>query len=246
MVLAGKRRLARKRPAGKMAHKIMFREAQILTILSGHRDASKYVVAFHGLDASDNSLILDFVPCSLETSVKSTGPISTAADLAQLTRQLVEGLRFMHDCNVIHGDIKPGNILMTGDAHPLRPVYCDFSASRIDVPHCKPNESAGSYDFMAPELFSWKKDEGIATVPSDVFALGMTLIWAALGHSPYEHAATYTKVYMAKQGQPLQLVRDSSWADQATTVSLDQCVAGALKKQPSDRWTADQWLQRMA
>ncbi len=94
------------------------------------------------------------------------------------TLSLPFDLVFIHDQIVIHGDIKPSNMLLRPIPSPhkvsinglenctsstasepslfssYQPLYGDFSASRFHCSNSVPSESAGTYDFMTPKLFS--------------------------------------------------------------------------------------------
>eukprot|EP00252_Welwitschia_mirabilis_P020645 TRINITY_DN5099_c0_g1_i3.p1 TRINITY_DN5099_c0_g1~~TRINITY_DN5099_c0_g1_i3.p1 ORF type:complete len:367 (+),score=46.28 TRINITY_DN5099_c0_g1_i3:129-1229(+) len=47
-------------------------------------------------------------------------------------KDMVAGLKYLHDNNIMHGDIKPENLLLSGDGHVK---ICDFSASRMFEVH---------------------------------------------------------------------------------------------------------------
>jgi hypothetical protein len=89
-----------------------------------------------------------------------------------------------HDLGVVHGDLKPSNILMDRDSQPH---ILDFGVARLNSSDPTPGASdtplGGTPAFMAPEVL-----EG-ATAPSptsDVYALGVTLFAVLTGAMPYE------------------------------------------------------------
>ena len=94
-----------------------------------------------------------------------------------IARQLCSGLAAAHRCQVIHGDLKSNNVILTKSADgSLRAVITDFGLARGSGAGVQPGGSAqesdeavgGARDYMAPEL--WKGDR--ASVASDIFALG--------------------------------------------------------------------------
>jgi len=90
-----------------------------------------------------------------------------------------EGLTFLHAKDVIHGDLKPPNILVNDDGHPL---LCDFGCSRILTQRGFTTKPAGTCRYQAPELF--KDDNSVIKVneATDVYAFAVTSyqIWTGL------------------------------------------------------------------
>jgi serine/threonine protein kinase len=84
--------------------------------------------------------------------MESAADLSKSSALAVkggLIRQLVSGLQYLHSINVVHGDIKPENLLVTSDG-VLK--ICDFGDSfRSTDPDCY-SCSAGSWGYTAPEI----------------------------------------------------------------------------------------------
>jgi len=63
-------------------------------------------------------------------------------DVKHLMRQILEGLKYMHFCNVLHRDIKAGNVLVIS---PMTVKICDFSLSL-------PVEEVMTPTYRAPEI----------------------------------------------------------------------------------------------
>ena len=259
-----KKILAVKKPSSRQAHKILLKEAKILTYIHSHATASRYLVPFHGFDASQHSIILDAEPLSLEAHVKAaTGrPLSTrtmfdpivgAEQWAHLAESLIEGLAFLHNIGCVHGDIKPANVLLrTESSGQLTPLYCDFSSAHIRSR--KPGEeeeaeevSALTTEYSSPELLEAlsprNTHRAVATYSSDVFALGVTLLFAAIGDSPYAGARIASqKLGMAKEGLPFEFARRGEQASRAMKGrAVEKALKGALAKEVEMRMTVAEW-----
>ena len=255
--------LAVKKPSSRQAHKILEKEAKILTFIHSHANASTYLVPFHGFDLAQHSIILDAVPLSLEAHAKAAvqRPLSTktmfdpvvgAEEWAGLAEGLIGGLAFLHNVGCVHGDIKPANILLrSGSGEELTPLYCDFSSSHIVSTTGEEREveevSAVTTEYLSPEfleaLSPRNTDRAVATYASDVFALGVTLLFAAIGESPYAGARIPSqRLGMAKEGLPFEFARRG---DQATRVmkgrAADKALKGALAKEAEQRVMAAKW-----
>ncbi|MEE1769276.1 PQQ-binding-like beta-propeller repeat protein [Streptomyces sp. JV185] len=130
-------------------------------------------------DAPQPWLATAYIPGpSLDAAVKDPGPLPEGT-LRMLGGGLVEALVAVHRAGVVHGDLKPSNILLTSD----RPRVIDFGISRaIDAGESSAGRHPdGSPEFMSPE----QANGGDITPASDVFALGAVLVYAATGAPPF-------------------------------------------------------------
>jgi serine/threonine protein kinase len=109
---------------------------------------------------------------SLAETVKEHGPLSAKSVLA-LAAGLAEGLNAIHAAGVVHGDLKPSNVLLAEDG----PRVIDFGISHAaeTAPLTHPGLVMGSPGFMSPEQALGKK----VGPRSDVFSLGAVLAYAA-------------------------------------------------------------------
>lgn len=88
---------------------------------------------------------------------------------AHITMQVCEALKYAHQHQLLHNDIKPGNILLDADG---RVRITDFGLSQPTGSAVRPNESThgGTLRYMAPERLQETSD-----ARSDLYSLGMTL-----------------------------------------------------------------------
>lgn len=96
------------------------------------------------------------------------------------------GLHEMHQHDILHRDLKPGNILLTDN---MTPLLCDlgFASHENDATF---DNGGGSLLFLAPEILftcfiernGRKQDKA-----SDIYALGL-IIWCVITNSPLPHS----------------------------------------------------------
>ena len=93
---------------------------------------------------------------------------------------LAEGLAAIHDCGLIHRDLKPGNVILADDG----PRIIDFGIAKGADATALTGSNAviGTLRYMSPEQLNGHE----LTPHSDVFALGTVLAYAATGHDPFE------------------------------------------------------------
>jgi eukaryotic-like serine/threonine-protein kinase len=95
---------------------------------------------------------------------------------------LLLALQHAHARNVLHCDVKPGNILLcTNDDHRPGVMLADFGLARLQelVSH---GGGGGTPEYMAPEQFD---PDGVLTPASDLYAVGCVAHWLMRGAAPF-------------------------------------------------------------
>jgi serine/threonine-protein kinase len=162
------------------------------------------------------------------------------ADAARVVKQLAAALGAAHARGLVHQDVKPGNVLVTG-THPNEHLYLtDFGLTKQVCDSVVRGFPwiAGSFDYVAPEQL---RNEPV-DARSDVYALGCLLYELLTGTVPFLRDREDGKI-SAHLSLP---------APHATGVvpglpaALDAVVARAMAKDPSDRFQSAGELARAA
>lgn len=125
-------------------------------------------------------IVSEFVEGGTLAEALQAGQLSQRAMLRLLVKAS-EILDQAHESGIIHRDVKPANILLTREGHP---VIADFglAVTREELLH-KPGSKAGTFVYMAPE--SLRGDTEHIDRRADVFSLGIILVEMLTGERPF-------------------------------------------------------------
>jgi hypothetical protein len=174
-------------------------------------------------DADLPWLATAFVPApSLARLVLACGPLPVTA-VRWLAAGCAEALGSIHGVGLVHRDLKPSNVLVDPDG----PRVIDFgvarAAERMEV--TIPRGAVGTPAYMAPEQAS---DPRQASVASDVYSLGATLLFAATGHPPYQGASVMDVLARLATEEP-----DLSGLPAELTDLITACLARVPRARPT-------------
>jgi hypothetical protein len=126
-------------------------------------------------------IAMEFIPGeTLQQRLNRVGPVEPA-EVVRVGRQIAEGLAAAHADDLIHRDIKPGNILLEGSQHRVK--ITDFGLARAadDASLSQSGIIAGTPMYMAPEqALGHTLDQR-----ADLFSLGSVLYQMAAGRPPF-------------------------------------------------------------
>ncbi|MFF7445565.1 MULTISPECIES: PQQ-binding-like beta-propeller repeat protein [unclassified Streptomyces] len=184
-------------------------------------------------DSSSPWFATEYVPgMDLRTLVSDHGPLETQAVL-RLAAEIAPILIRLQEYSIVHRDLKPSNILILSAADgSLRLI--DFGvARRLDRTRTKPSMKVGTDAFMAPEQMF-----GGAGHPSDMFALGLTLAFAATGREWSRPDLTEVLLHRAPR------FPEDAFDDLGEP--LREVVKACTRPDPAQRMTAQELLTRLA
>lgn len=140
--------------------------------------------------------------------------------------KVVDAVAAMHAEGLLHGDIKPANILVsrTGD-----PTIVDFGLARSEA-DAGEQRRGGTPGYAAPEQYAGTRAAG---PEADVFALGVVLFELLTDRSPYPSRASPAVIMeMITHGEPPLPERYAP----ETPADLQKICLAAMERDPADRY----------
>jgi hypothetical protein len=110
------------------------------------------------------------------TRYQSQGQIATMKEFTRLAKQIVTSIHYLHTHGIIHGDIKPDNILVDGQ-NDIQ--LTDFGGARlVDLPQY--GDTIGTIGFMSIQ----RMRDGKCSIADDIWSIGITLWYMIFGKTP--------------------------------------------------------------
>ncbi|KAJ7617180.1 kinase-like domain-containing protein [Roridomyces roridus] len=166
-----------------------FREA-----LTWKRLSHAYIMPLIGIDTESFPSCLSMVSPWMKngTVVKYlsgiSDPLQRQRTVDRLIQEIAQGLAFLHDQKVVHGDLRGSNILVDDDGHAQ---LADFGLTVLsDSTTTQTNNGAGSVRWMAPEALHPEAcglPDFVRRPPSDIYAFGCVCLELYTGYPPFHH-----------------------------------------------------------
>lgn len=207
------------------------REQRILSSL-----CYPYVVTYKGCEITREksklfyNLFMEYMP--LGTLIQATrrpgGRKIHEPAIACYTRQVVQGLQYLHSNGLVHCDIKGANILVCEDGAKI----ADFGCAKMAAEPA--TAISGTPMFMSPEA-ARGEEQGF---PCDIWALGCTVIEVFSGVSPWPNVGDAVSLLyrIAYSGEVPEI---PGFLSEEAKDFLGKC----LRRNPRERWTASQLLK---
>ena len=204
----------------------LIREAQRAATCAGHEN----VATVHNVLRTEHAgeriglLVMEHVAGRPASRILEDGPIEIDRALRWM-RQAADAVAHAHDCEVLHCDLKPANLIVTPDDHVK---VLDFGIARAAFEPKHTGEPAyGTLPYMAPEQLT----AGEFSRASDVYSLGVTLFELVTGRLPYSGDDRMLRVRILAEPPPK--VTDSV---SNVPAGLDVILQRALAKNPGERF----------
>jgi len=158
--------------------------------------------------------------------------------LGCMSRQILMGLKHLHDGHMLHRDIKPANILVNSQG---RVKLTDFGISRdLNSTFAMAATFVGTAIYMSPER-ALGQDYGLA---SDLWSVGMVVYELAAGRNPFPNTSSFPVLFdfLCSQPEP-RLESEANREGRAFSPELCDFVACCLTRDSAKRWDTIRLLE---
>eukprot|EP01126_Amoeba_proteus_P053739 TRINITY_DN656_c0_g1_i19.p1 TRINITY_DN656_c0_g1~~TRINITY_DN656_c0_g1_i19.p1 ORF type:complete len:447 (+),score=70.01 TRINITY_DN656_c0_g1_i19:324-1664(+) len=165
----------------------------------------------------------------------------TEKDASHVMRQVLLGLKHMHDQHIVHRDLKPENLLLSSKELNATVKLADFGFSVFCAPNAELFETLGTPPYMAPELVVLRNDD--EDLPGygkgvDVWAIGICLYILLSGIHPFQIEDEDLMLDNIEEGKWRWL--GPNW--NSISPEAKDLISHMMNPDPQTRFTVDQCL----
>uniref|UniRef100_A0A8C5BEV9 Serine/threonine-protein kinase PLK n=1 Tax=Gadus morhua TaxID=8049 RepID=A0A8C5BEV9_GADMO len=191
----------------------------------------KHIVHFyhHFEDKENIYILLEYCNRKSLAHILKARKVLTEPEVRYYLRQIVSGLKYLHEQEILHRDLKLGNFFVS---ESMELKVGDFGlAAKLEPAGNRRKTICGTPNYLSPEVLN-KQGHGCE---SDIWALGCVMYTMLLGRPPFETTnlkETYRCIREARYSLPSSLSSPAK-----------QLISSLLTKSPEDRPHLDHILR---
>jgi serine/threonine protein kinase len=139
------------------------------------------------IEGSNFYILMEFIGGGTLEKLLDAGRIGDEGTIKKYSREILEGIQYLHSQGMIHRDLKPSNILLgTENQIKISGFTCvRMLAGSVDHEEDKSFGLVGTARYISPELV--RGEESTAPLAQDIWAVGMVTCQMATGMIKYDH-----------------------------------------------------------
>jgi eukaryotic-like serine/threonine-protein kinase len=192
------------------------------------------IITLHDMGVEESSqtpyLVMEFIEGQPLDKILEKGSLPVPKACAWAA-EVATALAMAHRKGVIHGDVKPANILITDD-HRIK--LTDFGMARLASGESRDTPLLGTPAYWCPEQILGKPQDA----KSDIFSLGVVLYEMVTGHRPFDSDSLQGICSRIMSSTPLP----PSHANPSVPGAFNDLVASCLAKDPAHRCSSAEVL----
>jgi serine/threonine-protein kinase len=227
-------------PAGTLADEVArkrFRKEALALAKLSHPN----IATIHDFDTEEgvDFLVTEYIP-GVTLSEKLAAGSLPLREIAHLGIQLAEGLAAAHERGIVHGDLKPGNLLVTSDR---RLKILDFGMAKLlhpEGPDATPTITetraiTGTLPYMSPEQLGGERPDP----RNDIYSAGAVLYEMATGRRPFPEVRGLRLMDSILHQAP----QAPSALNRRVSPALENIILKCLEKEPERRYQSARELR---
>ncbi len=185
-------------------------------------------------DGSHPYIVMEYIEgMDLNQYIRENHPIPYYK-VIDIMEQILDGITYAHENNVIHRDIKPHNILIDHNGH-VKITDFGIAVALAQNSITQTNSLLGSVQYISPE----QARGNIVTKQSDIYSLGIVLYELLAGTVPFDGESAVS-IALKHFQTPIPSLRET---DSRLPQSLENVVLKATAKEPMNRYATVQEMK---
>lgn len=182
-----------------------------------------------------NDLPFEIIPYYKNGSIQ--GKKFTAEELKRnIIPSINEGLKVLHEHEIIHKDLKPSNIMLNDDGRSVSIIDFGISSVREDGSTVVMTRTGMTPEYSAPETF-----RNLFLSESDYYSFGVTIFELFRGYTPYANMTPEEiERYSSVQRMPIPEDMPKELADLVNALTYYDITNRRNKSNPNRRWTYEE------
>ena len=189
----------------------------------------------YNLDNQPPYLVLEFLNGgSLKEKISKNGPVNVS-EMIRIIKEIIKGLDYIHQKNILHCDLKPENILFD---HQDIPKLIDFSLARkMDIN--KNISKTGSVLWVSPE--QWHGEN--LDIRSEIYTLGGLMYFMLTGRFPFSpDSSAENEKDSVREKHLYSFIPNATSLNHLIPINISYCIAKCLAKIPERRFQSTKSL----
>jgi len=163
------------------------------------------------------------------------------SELLWITRQVTAGLDALHRRGWTHGDVKPGNVMISPRGHATL-IDAGFAERGGEITAAVDRPVMGTCAYMAPELLASRLR---ADIRSDLYSLGVMMFEAIAGRLPFLGSTPAELATAHRTAAPPRLRRIAPHTPRALSELIHRLLAKDPLRRPATPAELRDWLIRL-
>lgn len=185
-------------------------------------------------------MVMEFIEGNVLGDLLKNGRLDLETTL-HLLKPIGAALDYLHASNIVHRDVKPGNIMLDQAGREARPILTDFGLAKVlgDPSLISQSAVAGTFAYIAPEQIEARRDiDGRA----DIYALGVMTYQMLTGELPFKHEHQGSLLIAHMLHAPPDAREKAPDLPEHTARAIQK----AMSKKPSERFgTASEFVRAL-
>jgi eukaryotic-like serine/threonine-protein kinase len=184
----------------------------------------------YGLDASSHRhfIVMEFVDGPSCADLLRDRKRLDIEEAVRIVRDACHGLDYAHRAGVVHRDVKPGNLLLSGDSGATKLADFGIAKAAEQTRITQVGSVLGTAAYLSPE-----QAHGDEAGPrSDTYSLGVCAYQLLTGRLPHEYGSL-TELALKQRDEPVEPISELR---PAVPLQLDLAIRVALERDPEDRY----------